>query len=162
MSSRASKTPANMLKVQIGARAEEIIKLTAEFCSRHLDEDYAQLCRKLVLKMGRKRSVPFVAGRTTIWAGAVIYAVGQINFLFDRNQKPYVARAEIAKHFGTKTTTLGQKAKAIRDMFKLGYWDPEFSTSASKASNPLEGLVMVNGLLVPLSMIPKLLDRSGK
>jgi hypothetical protein len=150
------KKPATTQNVQLGARAEEIIKLTTEFCGRYLDDDYAQLCKKLVLKMGRKRVVPFVAGRTTIWAGAVIYALGQINFLFDRSQKPYVAQADIAEHFGTTTTTLGQKAKAIRDLFKLRYWDPEFSTSASRASNPLAGMVMVNGLVVPLAMITKL------
>jgi hypothetical protein len=157
-----TKKPANPQNAQIEARAEEIVNLTAEFCSRYLDDEYAQLCKKFVLKMGRKRAVPFVAGRTTIWAGAVIYALGQINFLFDRSQKPYVARADIAQHFGTTTTTLGQKAKALRDMFKLRYWDPEFSTSESRASNPLAGMVMVNGLVVPVAMIPKLLDRSGK
>lgn len=162
MASKSSKKPENPQKAKTDARAREIIELAKEFCGKRLDDDYAQLCEKLVLKMGRKRVVPFAAGRTDIWAGAIVYALGQINFLFDRSQEPHVAHAEIAEHFNTTTTTLGQKAKAIRTMFKLGYWDPEFSTSANKASNPLAELVMVNGLLVPISMISGLPGRDGK
>lgn len=148
-------------KDQVKTRAQEIIRLAAEFCSQHLDDEYAGLCEQLVRKMGRKRAVPFVAGRTTIWAGAVIYALGQINFLFDRSQVPHVAQADIASHFGTTTTTLGQKAKLIRDMFKMGYWDPEFSTARNRTNNPLANLLVIDGLVVPLDVVLKPGRRKG-
>ena len=58
------------------------------------------------------------------------------NFLFDQSFEPYVAAADIPKHFGVSQSTVGQKAKLIRDMFDLFYWDPEFSTQAMRDSNP--------------------------
>lgn len=149
------KTP-DPAKEKLQARADEILALTAEFCRLHLDDEYAKLCAKVIGKMSRKRASPLVAGRTDIWAGSVIYALGQINFLFDKSQKPHVKEADIAKHFNSTTTTLGMKAKAIRDLFKMRRWDPEFSTRKMAASNPLAGLAMVNGFIVPLSMLEQL------
>jgi len=59
------------------ALTEDTMKDKAEI------EDYKQLSEKLILKMKRKRNVPFMTGRLEIWAGAIIYALGRINFLFD-------------------------------------------------------------------------------
>jgi hypothetical protein len=44
--------------------------------------------------------------------------------------------------------TVAQKATLIRDLFKLGYFDPEFSTDRMAKNNPLEGVTMVDGFLV--------------
>ena len=44
--------------------------------------------------------------------------------------------------------TVAQKSKLIRDMFKLGYFDREFSTERIAKNNPLAGLTMVDGFLV--------------
>lgn len=151
-----SKKTTDPAKQKLQARADEILALTAEFCRLHLDNEYAALCQKLIGKMSRKRDVPFVAGRTDIWAGSVIYALGQINFLFDSSRRPHVKEADIARYFHSTTTTLGMKAKAIRDMFKLRRWDPEFSTKRTVASNPFAGMVSINGLIVPVSMLGQL------
>jgi hypothetical protein len=85
-----------------------LIKMTDEFCDKYLDEDYRQLCRNLILKMSRKQNVPFLSGRLEIWAGAVIHSLGTINFLFDRNSKPYVTVDDISNHFGTSKSTVSQ------------------------------------------------------
>ena len=123
-------------KEKIEAISQELIKLTGEFCDRYLDEEYRQLAEKLILKMKRKHHVPFLRGRANTWAAAIIYALGQINFLFDRSFEPYVAAADIPKHFGVSQSTVGQKAKLIREMFDLFYWNPEFSTQAMRDGNP--------------------------
>ena len=39
-------------------------------------------------------------------------------------------------------------------MFKMNYWDKEFSTRQMKNSNPLKDMVMVNGLILPASALP--------
>lgn len=153
-----TRKPAADPKDAIKARTQEIIRIAADFCRAHLDDEYAALCEKLVLKMSRKRAIPYVAGRPEIWAGAVVYALGQINFLFDPTQTPHTTQSAIAEHFGTTTSTLGQKAKSIRDLFKLRQWDPEFSTQAMAANNPYDRLVMVNGLIVPRDMLPMLIE----
>ncbi|MFQ5857586.1 MAG: DUF6398 domain-containing protein [Anaerolineae bacterium] len=141
-------------KKKIEAISQELLQLTGAFCDQFLDEDYKQLAEKLILKMRRKHQVPFLRGRVNTWAGAIIYALGQINFLFDRSSEPYVARDDIAGFFGVSKSTLGQKAKTIRDMFNMGYWDPEFSTQRMQDSHPFKDMVMVDGFIVPASMLP--------
>ena len=143
-------------KERLDALAGTLLRTTGEFCDRYLNREYKQLCDNLIMKMRRKRVVPFATGRIEIWAGAVVYALGQINFLFDRDATPYVSHETIAAHFGVSRTTLSQKARVIRDVFKMGYFDAEFSTRAVQASNPLASAVMVDGLIVPAEMLPRL------
>ncbi len=130
------------------------MELTGSFCSQKLDDDYYQLCEKLILKLGRKRDVPFKSGKIEIWAAAIIHAIGSINFLFDKSFEPYVTAEQISEFFGTKKSTVSNKARQIKDMFKLGYYDSNFSTQKMTKNNPFNDMVMVNGLIVPLSSIP--------
>jgi Domain of unknown function (DUF6398) len=64
-------------------RAREILTITDDACTRHLHDEYGQLCRHLVARLARKRPSPVVRGDARIWAAGVIYAIGQVNFLFD-------------------------------------------------------------------------------
>jgi hypothetical protein len=128
--------------------AQQLIGMTGSFCQRFLDEDYKQLCEKLIRKMSRKRTVPFLSGRMEIWAAAVVYALGSINFLFDKSFKPYATVEDICNYFRTSKSTTSQKSKVIREMFKMGYYDPEFSTNHMKENSPFSNLVMINGLIV--------------
>jgi len=144
-----------MEKEKIIEKQEEIIQLTRNFCEEKLDEEWAMLAEKLVRKLGRKRNVPFVSGQTAIWAVAVIHALGTINFLFDKASKPYTTVEELNNFFGTKKTTTGNKSREIRDLLNLGYWDNEFSTNRMSGSNPYAEMVMVDGLITPISMLPE-------
>ncbi|MHA1661509.1 MAG: DUF6398 domain-containing protein, partial [Promethearchaeota archaeon] len=110
-------------KVLIEKKKQELIELTNEFCDAYLDDEYIQLCEKLIIKMSRKHVVPFLRGRMEIWAAAIIHAIGSINFLFDYNSNPHASRDDISNYFGTSKSTISQKAKIIRDMFNMGYWD---------------------------------------
>jgi len=141
-------------KVLIEEKMQKLIEMTTGFCDEYLDEDYKQLCEKLIRKMSRKRNVPFLSGRIEIWAAAIVYALGSINFLFDQSFEPYASGDDICNYFGTSKSTTSQKAKVIRDMFKLGYWDREFSTSHMMQSSPFPNLVMVNGLIVDKRSLP--------
>jgi hypothetical protein len=125
-----------------------LVELTREFCRTHIDQEYETLCQKLIEKMARKRSVPFLSGRVDIWAAAIVYAIGSINFLFDKATQPYVTPDTICEHFGVSKSTVGQKAKVIRDMFKMRYYDPNFSTQHMTQANPFKNLGLVNGFLV--------------
>jgi hypothetical protein len=139
-------------------KKDTLIQMTDGFAERYLDEDYKMLCRKLIEKMSRKRQVPFLSGRLDIWAAAVVYALGQINFLFDKSFEPYVSATDLCDYFGTSQSTISKKAKTIRDMFKMRYFDEEFSTERMQNENPLNEFVMVNGLIVPISTVMKVLE----
>jgi len=63
-------------KVAIEEKSKKLAEMTASFCDEKLDDDYKQLCQKLIIKMKRKRNVPFLTGKLEIWAAAIIYALG--------------------------------------------------------------------------------------
>lgn len=137
-------------KHEIQRIKQELIKKTGDFCRTYIDAEYEELCKKLIEKMARKRAVPFVAGRIEIWAAAIIHTIGGINFLFDKSFKPYATMDDICSHFEVSKSTAGQKAKVIRDMFKIGHYDPEFSTQRMIKNNPYANLGYLNGFLVNL------------
>ncbi len=143
-----------MDKEGIKNKKKAILELIGTFCVQKLDADYNELCEKLILKMGRKRDVPFQRGKIEIWAAAVVYAIGSINFLFDKSFEPYMTAGEISDYFGTKSTTVSSKAKQIKDMFDLWYFNPEFSTQHMNSTSPFNDLVMMDGFIVPISSIP--------
>lgn len=142
-----------MTKEEILLRQQKLLDMTGDFCSKKLNPEYAQLCDKLIRKLGRKRDVPFQAGKPEIWAAAVIYALGQINFLFDKSAKPYIPQDQICDYFGTRMSTVSNKAREIRDMLKIGPFSPEFSTEAIMKNNPFKDMVMINGLIVPKKLL---------
>jgi len=135
-------------KTKIENKKEQLIEMTEKFCDKYLDEDYKNLSNKLISKMSRKRTVPFMSGKIEIWAAAVIYALGSINFLFDKSFEPYASADDICDYFGTNKSTTSQKAKNIRDLFNMGYYDREFSTTRMKESDPFSKLSMVNGFII--------------
>ena len=152
----------NMNREEIKNREKKLLELTGTFCAQKLDEDYLQLCDKLVKKLGRKRDVPFQRGKIEIWASAVVYAIGSINFLFDKSFKPYINTEQICEYFGTKKSTVSNKAKQIEDMFDMCFYDSEFSTQSMKESNPLNKMVMVDGFIVTLDSLPEHLQELVK
>ncbi len=105
--------------------------------------------------MGRKHEVPFKRGRLDIWAASAVYAIGSINFLFDQSFEPYMSAGQINDAFGTNQSTVSSKARKIKKMFDMGYFDPEFSTQNMQQSNPLDKMVMVDGFIVPLESLPE-------
>ena len=144
-----------MSKDEIKQKEKALLELTGAFCAQKLNDEYFGLCEKLIKKMGRKREVPFKRGKLEIWAAAVVNAIGSINFLFDRSFEPYIASKEINDHFGTKPTTVSNKARIIKDMFDLWYYSPEFSTDAMEKNNPFNNMVMVDGMILPIDTLPE-------
>ena len=76
-----------MEKQLIQDRQQKILLIIDEFCKIKLNEEYFELSERLIQKLGRKRVVPFVTGKTEVWAAGIIHAVGSINFLFDKNKR---------------------------------------------------------------------------
>jgi hypothetical protein len=134
--------------------AEQVIKLTDKVCADLLDEEYAGLARQVVAKLARKRPSPLQSGRAATWAGGVVWALGQVNFLSDRSTEPYVAHDDLAAAFGLSKSALGQKAKQIRDTLKMTWATPEFLRAERIEDNPMIWFIEVNGLLFDARELP--------
>ncbi|HWQ65126.1 MAG TPA: DUF6398 domain-containing protein, partial [Methanospirillum sp.] len=118
---------------------EAVITLTDDFCKERLDGEYATICRAVAGKLARKRDSKFSRGKSDIWAAGIVYAVGQMNFLFDSSFEPFQSADDICDFFGTSKSTTSQKAKLIRDSIGMNdYWDSEFSTSRMKNLDPFK------------------------
>ena len=128
--------------------------MVSSFCGDKLTDEYADICTRLVEKMGRKHEVPFKRGKLENWASGVVYAIAQINFLFDKSFEPSISADDICDYFNTKKSTASNKARDIRKMFNLGYYDSEFSSQYMLSSQP-RFYQDPSGLIVPESMIIK-------
>ena len=143
------KIPAAMRAV-----AGTITGLTDEVCADLLDEEYASLARTVVAKLARKRPSPIQSGRAPTWAGAVVYALGQVNFLFDSSTEPYATADDLAAAFGVAKSTLGAKAKQVRDLTKMDYGTAEFLRRDMVDASPMIWLIQVDGLIVDARELP--------
>ncbi|MGV8136825.1 MAG: DUF6398 domain-containing protein [Mangrovibacterium sp.] len=151
-----------MTKQEIKEKEEKLLEMTSAFCAQKLNNEYALLCEKLIKKLGRKRDVPFQRGKPEIWAAAVVYALCSINFLFDKSFEPYVTPEQISDYFGTKNSTVSNKAREIKDLFNMWHFNPEFSTRRMAENNPFNNLVMVDGFIAPLNTLPDDMQKKVK
>ncbi len=134
--------------------AEEIFKLTDPFCAEHLDAEYGELVRALIAKLARKRPSPLARGDLRIWAGAAIYAVGSVNFLFDPAQRPHLTGDQLSALTGVPKSTLANKAKAIRDLLRVGPLESEFCRRERLESHPMAWMISVGGFIVDARTMP--------
>ena len=51
--------------------------------------------------LARKHPSPLARGDVRIWAAGALYALGQINFPFDRSQQPHLTADQFAGHLGS-------------------------------------------------------------
>ena len=144
------------LKIPKGMRAvaEDIIQITDEVCAKLLDAEYADLARRATAKLARKRPSPLVSGRRGTWAAAVVYALGQINFLFDASSEPYLTADELSAAFGVAKSTMGSKAKQVRDLLKMSQFSTEFMRADLIAENPMVWFIEVDGLVMDSRTLP--------
>ena len=134
---------------------EAIIALTDGVCLNHLNEEYAELSRKMAAALSRKQPSPFETGRVKSWAAGIVYALGQVNFLFDPSQTPHLSASELSALFEVSPSTASSKSRAIFKMMNLMRLDPEWSLSSMIDQNPMAWMVMVNGMVVDVRMMPR-------
>jgi hypothetical protein len=132
-----------------------VIGLINQFCKEHLNAEYAVLCRKLAEKLGRKRPSPLLHGSPNVWASGIVRAVGCVNFLHDKNQTPYMQSTDIDRYLGTNPSTGAAKAAAIRKMFKIYEFDPNWTLPSRLDDNPMVWMLQVNGFMLDVRRAPR-------
>lgn len=138
---------------QVRIKKELLSSLVKQFCEHHLNEEYSRLCERVILKLSRKRQVPFMSGKIKVWAAGIVWCIARTNFLFDKQNPKFLTGETITNHFTVSKSVMGQKATFIDRTLKIGLFDDEYCTEELAARNPLRGLVMVNGFIVPKDML---------
>lgn len=134
---------------------DEIVAMTDAFCREHLNEEYAEVCRRLTAALCRKRPSPLLQGQPRTWAAGVVWTVGWINFLSDVSQTPHMTQKELAEKIGVSASTMTARKKAIDDALHLMQLHPEYTLHSLMAENPLVWMIKVNGLVVDARMAPR-------
>ena len=105
--------------------ADQVVAVTDAVCLEHLDMEYAGLCRSMVGNLGRKRPCPITRGDLGIRAAGVVYAVGQLNFVFDPEQTPHASADQLSGWLGVKKTTMAKRARLSRDTLHRSHSESE-------------------------------------
>lgn len=134
-------------------RLNEIKDLAFAFCEEHLNDEMAGYALNLCDMVGRKRKISITRGKKEIWAASIIYVIARLNFLFDRENELFVTADTICDFFGTKKSTVGNKATQIEKICDLG-WGAE-GLCSPEISDALTLVELPNGLVIPKSMLPE-------
>ena len=134
---------------------DAVVALTDAFCRDHLNDEYRDLAQAMTAALCRKRPNLLASGQSRTWACGVIYALGQLNFLADKANQPYMAMADVCAAFGVGQSTAYAKARVITDALHTSRMDPVWMLKTLVDRSPLVWMAEVNGLLVDLRDMPR-------
>ena len=134
---------------------ETLVEMIDAFCKEFLNEEYAELCRKLAATLARKRPSPLVQGKLETWACGIVRTIGWVNYLDDSRQTPHLKLTFIDKAFGVAESTGQGKSKLIRTMLKIRNFDPRWTLPSQMDDNPMVWTLEVNGFPVDIRFAPR-------
>ncbi len=146
----------NPILDEVKEKRAAVIAITDEFCRRHLNEEYAELAERMAQALSRKRPSPLASGQARTWAAGIVYALGRINFLFDKTQTPHLSAAELCKRMGVSQASASAKSKEIIDRMDLMPLDPRWCLPSKMEDNLLIWLVpLTNGMIADVRELPR-------
>jgi hypothetical protein len=112
------------------------------------------MARYAIAGLCRKRPSRLISGKPRTWACAVLYAIGQINFLHDKASSPYMSMADLRGHFGAAPSTGGNKAKLVRDTLGIRQFDHNWTLPSRLVTSSSPWLIQLDGLVVDARQLP--------
>ena len=140
---------------KMGEKYDAIIRITDEFCPECLNDEYADLSRKMAAALSRKRPSPLESGRARSWAAGIVYALGRVNFLSDDSREPHMTMSELCEKIGVSQSNASAKSREIWYRLGLMQLHPEWCLPSMLEDNPLAWIVEVNGLPVDVRTMPR-------
>jgi hypothetical protein len=134
---------------------DAVVALTDTFCREKLNEEYRDLARAMTGALCRKRPSPLASGQPRSWACGIVYALGQLNFLSDKANQPYMAMTDVCAAFGVGQSTASGKARIVSDALHTYPMDPAWTLPSMVDRNPMAWMAQVNGILVDLRWMPR-------
>src|ERR1700730_83497 len=99
------KSPGGGIAEEVQPVFEAIAGLVDAFCKEHLNEEYADLCRRLTEKLAGKRPSPLVSGKPNTRACGIVRTIGRVNYLDRGSSKPHMKLTAIDRAFGVGEST---------------------------------------------------------
>ncbi|MDR2387966.1 MAG: DUF6398 domain-containing protein [Deltaproteobacteria bacterium] len=141
--SRAQPRPVSPSQVLIGQekvpapladRYNQIADYVCQFCQAKSNEVFQTVCLSALGKLARKRPSPLERGYAENWAAGICYALGSINFIFDRSsiELPYVSANDFSRFFDLSKSSVSSKAQEVKKLLKLTHFSSEFLTNPTR------------------------------
>jgi hypothetical protein len=128
---------------------EEVKSLITSFTKKNLSEEEEAICLHIWERLARKQKLDITRTRSDIWAAAVIWSFCRANFKYEEG----VTLELLCSFFNNKKSTVGNKAGEISKMFRIDFFNPEFTTGRVQELNPLSQLTVTKeGLIIPKDM----------
>ena len=132
-----------------------VTEITDEFCRQHLNDEYADLSRKMAAALTIDRPSPLESGRARSWAAGIVYAIGRVNFLSDSSREPHMTMSELCEKIGVSQGNASAKSREIWSRLGLMQLHPDWCLPSMLEENPLAWIVEVNGLPVDVRAMPR-------
>lgn len=132
-----------------------VVALTDKVCAERLNAEYVELARFATAALCRKRPSPLASGKPDSWACGIVYALGFVNFLFDKSNTPYLSADELCAAFGVSKSNGAAKSKQVRDALGLRQLHPDWCLPSKLDENPMAWLIQVNDLVVDARSMPR-------
>jgi hypothetical protein len=140
---------------KVTTRLGEIVALTDAVCREHLNEEYAELARRLAADLWRDYPDLVGRGQAKTWACGIVYTIGMVNFLFDKTQSPHMTTDQLCAAFSVGKSTASAKSSEIRDAYRMMQLDPRWTLPSRAEDNPLIWMLSVNGVVVDIRWAPR-------
>jgi len=120
---------------------EEVKNLLTSFTGKNLSAEEESICLHIWGKLSRKQKIDITRTRPDIWAAAVIWSFCRANFKYEEG----VTLDLLCE--------VGNKAGEISKMFRIDFFNPEFTTGSIQEQNPLSQFTVTDeGFIVPKDM----------
>ncbi|WP_299406613.1 plasmid pRiA4b ORF-3 family protein [Acaryochloris sp. IP29b_bin.148] len=140
---------------------DRIVAITDPFAQKHLNKEYAQMIRKAVAALCRKRPSPLKQGQDKSWACGITHAIGMVNFLYDPAQDPHISAQNLYKAFGVSASTGQAKSKQTRDSLDMVQLDPDWCLPSLMDDNPMAWLISVDGFIMDARSAPRVVQEAA-
>jgi hypothetical protein len=140
---RSKKIPAAMQ-----THWDTIKSLIHPYCQVTLNSEYKELAELALAALCRKKPSPLLRGQPTIWACAILHALGTINFLFDKTNTPYVPVSALCEAFDVAASTITNKSRQIREMLHMNPWDYHWLLPSRLQDSPFIWMITIDGFII--------------
>ena len=135
-------------------RADEIKAIMDVFFEANSKLDITEYSYNLLGRLQRKRKIDITKGKKEIWAGAIVYLIARMNFLFDKSNPNYLTADYLAEGFNSKKRTLSSKASLIEKECDIGMVEPDLCSS--ELTEMLSFVQLPNGMVVSVQQAREL------
>lgn len=89
------------------------------FSDEYLDDEFKSINVKLANELVGRDDISFEDDDVEMWACGIVFAVGQLNFLFDGLYHPHITRDDVCGYFAVGRINANNKARDIRRILNL-------------------------------------------